>query len=68
MEDPLIVGLIQKVSNVEVVVNEFPIEIHASQEILWIYSVGKCGSILQNLNFGQSCLNSCLMNHKTEAD
>jgi hypothetical protein len=34
MEDPLIVGLIQKVSNVEVVVNEFPIEIHASQEIL----------------------------------
>jgi hypothetical protein len=66
MKRLIFAGLIQWASNVGAVVNGLFVKIHASQEILQMHSVDKCGPILQNLNFGQINMNSCFNHKKTQ--
>lgn len=53
MERLIIDGPIHWASNVGAVVSGLFVKVHASQQTLQIYVIGKCGPILQNLNFSQ---------------
>jgi hypothetical protein len=66
MKNFLIAHLIQWLSNVGVMTNEFPIEIHASESILEIKDIGGSRPLIQNLDFSRIYVNSGFINYQTQ--